>query len=138
LKLFTIGYGGRDPEEFLATLVAHGVRAVVDVRLRPERANPGIYARAAGEGKGIEGLLARGGIAYFPLVELGNVFLECDDWEERFGEYFRRVGDLLTARLGGVPEPFCLLCSERDARKCHRRVVAEHLAAKGYEVHHLA
>ena len=35
MKIFTVGYGGRKPAEFVALLKAKGVAAVVNVRLRP-------------------------------------------------------------------------------------------------------
>lgn len=77
MTFYTIGYGGRDPEEFLGLLAAHGVRAVADVRIRPERASMGAYTRARTPDKGIEHLLASRDIAYHPILELGNLFLDC-------------------------------------------------------------
>jgi uncharacterized protein (DUF488 family) len=137
VKVYSFGYGGRPPAEFIEILTREGVRAVVDVRLRPERASLGSYARAKTPDKGIEGLLARSGIAYHSMVELGNVFIECEDWKERYREYFPRVAEQLTARLAGVPEPFCLLCAERDASACHRQFILEYLASQGGEIGYL-
>jgi uncharacterized protein (DUF488 family) len=137
-KLFTAGYGGRTPAEFLGLLTRAGVRAVVDVRLRPDKASLGAFARAKSPDKGIEKLLAGAGIAYRSLPELGNVFLEYDDWQDRYPRYLERAGGLLLDRLAGVPEPFCLLCAEKRAADCHRRAVAEFLAARdGWAVEHL-
>jgi uncharacterized protein (DUF488 family) len=31
----------------------------------------------------------------------------------------------------------CLLCAEHDAQHCHRRIIAAHLTACGYDVQHL-
>ena len=36
MTVFTIGYGGRSKDDFLALLHAHDVKTVVDIRLRPD------------------------------------------------------------------------------------------------------
>jgi len=138
MKLYTIGYGGRDPDEFLRLLQGNGIRAVVDVRLRPDRSSMGTYARAKTPDKGVEGLLNRGGIQYFSLVELGNLFLDFEDWQTRYRNLIERAGDLLSERLRQVPQPFCLMCAEISAERCHRAIIAEYLASKGYDVQHIA
>ena len=56
--------------------------ARVDVRLRPDRASMGTYVRAKTPDKGIEAWLGAAGIGYVSLIELGNVFLDFDDWED--------------------------------------------------------
>jgi len=128
---FTIGYGGRPPEEFVGLLRAHGVATVADVRLRPDRASMGAYTRARSPEKGIEKLLADAGIGYRSLPELGNVFLDLGDWTAPYAELIDRAGDLLTRRLVELPGPFCLLCAEKRVAECHRKAVAEHLTARG-------
>ena len=138
MTFYSIGYGGRPPGEFLDLLSELGIRTVVDVRLRPDKAAMGAYSRARSADKGIERLLAERGIAYRPIVELGNPFLEFDDWRTPYQELLARAGDLLTARLSGVAEPFCLLCAEKRAADCHRTLIAEHLVAtRGWEVRHI-
>jgi uncharacterized protein (DUF488 family) len=126
---FTIGYGGRRPDAFVSLLAANGVRTIVDVRLRPDKASVGSYAKARESDKGIAGLLGRAGIGYLSLPELGNLFLDYPDWPTRYADFLGRVGPLLFDRL--TPEvhaPICLLCAEKKVTECHRRHVADYLA----------
>jgi uncharacterized protein (DUF488 family) len=135
---FTIGYGGRKPEELTRALADHGVRTVVDVRLRPDRASVGAYARAREADRGIAGLLARAGLGYVALPELGNLFLEDPDWAQRYERLLALAGPLLFDRLEGLPQPVCLMCAERDVTDCHRRHLAAHLQrAKGWAFTHI-
>src|SRR4051794_38568821 len=106
---YTIGYGGRGPEQFAQLLTDHGVRSLADVRIRPDRASMGAYTKARPADKGIERLLADRGIAYHSILELGNVFLELEDWRIPYRELLLRSGDLLTAGLLDLPRPFCLM-----------------------------
>jgi len=134
----TIGYGGRRPEEFLELLVGHGVRAVADVRIRPDRASMGAYARAKSPDKGIEKLLGDRGIEYHAILELGNLFRDMEDWRATYRAVFERAGDLLVGRLDGLPRPFCLMCAEKRVAECHRLVIADFLFAnRGWSVHHI-
>jgi uncharacterized protein (DUF488 family) len=135
---FTIGYGGRKPDEFVQLLAGHGVRTVIDVRLRPDRASLGYYTKAKEPDKGIAGLLGRSGIGYVSLPELGNLFLGYDDWQTRYGDFLDRAGPLLFDRIGDVPGPVCLLCAEKRVAECHRRHIAEYLArTRGWAFNHI-
>jgi uncharacterized protein (DUF488 family) len=138
LTFYTIGYGGRRPEEFCDLLVGHGVRAVADVRIRPDRASMGSYARARSHDKGIEKLLGDRGIEYHPILELGNLFRDREDWGPAYRAFFERAGDLLVGRLEGLPGPFCILCAEKRVSECHRLVIADFLVAnRGWTVEHI-
>jgi uncharacterized protein (DUF488 family) len=138
MKFYTIGYGGRAPQEFLEMLLAKDVKTVVDVRLRPDRARQGTWVKAGNPDKGIEKLLTEAGIGYVSLIELGNLFLEYTDWETRYQTLLDRTGDLLTERLSSIPAPFCLLCAEKKAADCHRRLIADFLVRrKGAQVEHI-
>ena len=138
MKFYTIGYGGRRPEELASLLVAHGVRSVADVRIRPDRASMGAFVKARTADKGIEKLLSERGIAYRSFLELGNMFREFDDWRGPYRELFDRAGTLLVGRLGELPEPFCLLCAEKCVSQCHRLVIADFLVAtRAWEAEHI-
>jgi uncharacterized protein (DUF488 family) len=138
VTFYTIGYGGRRPAEFVELLVEHGVRAVADVRIRPDRASMGAYARARTPDKGIERLLGDRGIAYHAILELGNLFRDLQDWHAVYRAFFERTGDLLVGRLERLAEPFCLMCAEKYAAECHRSVIADYLVAiRGWSVEHI-
>jgi uncharacterized protein (DUF488 family) len=137
-KFYTIGYGGRLPNDFASLLVAHGVRAVADVRIRPDRASMGAYVKASTPDKGIEKLLSDVGILYRSFLALGNMFKDLDDWRPPYRALFDRAGDLLVDGLEDMPVPFCLMCAEKRVSDCHRLVIAEFLVAtKGWTVEHL-
>ena len=138
MKFFTIGYGGRKPDEFASLLSLHGDRTVADLRIHPDRASMGAYVKARTADKGIERLLSERGIAYRSILELGNLFRDLDDWRAPYRALFERAGDLLAGRLGELPEPFCLLCAEKRVAECHRLVIADFLVAtKGWSVEHI-
>ncbi|HOY57604.1 MAG TPA: DUF488 domain-containing protein [Verrucomicrobiota bacterium] len=136
-RLFTVGYGGRKPEELTALLRSHGVITVVDVRLRPDRATLGAYAKAKTPDKRIEKLMRDAGLAYVSLVELGNLFVDFENWQSLYRELLEAAGPLLIQRLVVLPTPSCLLCCEKDPAQCHRRLIAEYLASRGWTIEHI-
>ncbi|MCC7542898.1 MAG: DUF488 domain-containing protein [Deltaproteobacteria bacterium] len=140
LTIWTIGYGGRAPNELVELLTKHGVETVVDVRLRPERAAMGVYVKASNPERGIQRVLSPHGIRYVSLVELGNVFVDLGDeaWREPYRQLLEHAGDLLVRRLETLDGPCALLCAERDPERCHRAELGSWLARhRGVTVEHL-
>lgn len=137
VKCHTTGYGGDTPSGFIAKFKQRGVGLVIDVRLRPDRACMTAFKRTKSPDQGIEKLLREGGISYLSVVELGNVFMDYDDWSARYQELIERAGDLLLRKVLELSVPFCLLCSEKDPSQCHRKHIADKLIALGYEVVHI-
>jgi uncharacterized protein (DUF488 family) len=135
---FTVGYGGRVPDEFAKLLAKQGVKTIVDVRLRPDKATMGSYVKAKEPDKGIAALLAKAGIGYVSLPELGNMFKDYDDWQTRYEKFLDVAGPLLFDRLTGIAGPICLMCAEKKVCDCHRRHVADYLTkAKGWKFTHI-
>jgi uncharacterized protein (DUF488 family) len=138
MKFYTIGYGGRLPDEFASLLVAHGVRSIADVRIHPDRASMGAYVKARTPDKGIEKLLNDRDIAYRSILELGNMFRDMDDWRAPYRALFERAGELLVGRLNDLPNPFCLMCAEKRVTECHRLVIADFLVStRGWAVENI-
>jgi uncharacterized protein (DUF488 family) len=137
MQVYTIGYGGRHPKDLLEILQHRGIERIIDVRLRPDRASMGVYAKARSADKGIQRLLAERGMAYTSMTELGNIFFGCDDWCERYQRLLESAADILFERLYAMPTPFCLLCAEREVTCCHRQLIADQLVQRGYDIEHL-
>jgi uncharacterized protein (DUF488 family) len=142
VRVLTIGHGTRSADELLACLRDAGARTLVDVRRFPSsRRNPQFNASA------LEPTLDSAGIAYRHAVELGGR-LSAEPGEERFAcigvAAFRSYAARMTrpewqAALDealAYPEP-CFMCAETPWWRCHRRLIAELLAACGHEVVHV-
>jgi uncharacterized protein (DUF488 family) len=138
----TIGHGKRPVEELVSLLQAARVRTVVDVRRFPgSRRNPQFNRDA------LAASLAATGIGYLHAVELGGR-LSNEPGEERFGcirvaafrSYAARMGterwQAALAEALAAPTP-CLMCAETPWTRCHRRLIAELLHARGQRVLHL-
>jgi uncharacterized protein (DUF488 family) len=128
-------------------LASHGVRQLVDIRtIRRSRTNPQFNeARLAR-------MLPRRGIAYVALPELGGRRPKAKRPPARSNEVwqntaFRNYADYAStrpfraglARLRALAKqtPSAIMCAEAPWWRCHRRIVADHLLARGVQVVHL-
>jgi len=144
MKLYTIGFTKKSASQFFETLRNAGVRRVVDVRLNNVSQ--------------LAGFTKKQDLAYFlekiddiryvhaPLLAPTQPLL--DSYKKRgakWSEYEHRFLDLIKDRqieASWAPEMRdgdCLLCSEERPDHCHRRLVAEYLAANidGIRIQHL-
>jgi len=138
----TIGHGTRSGEELVQVLLDAGVQTLVDVRRFPgSRRNPQF------NGPELAAAVAAAGIAYRHALELGGRRSR-EPGEDRFAcirvtafrSYAARMATeawqaALAAELE-QPAP-AFLCAETLWTKCHRRLIAELLHARGHEVVHL-
>jgi uncharacterized protein (DUF488 family) len=144
-KVFTIGFTQTTAEAFFERLFTNGVKRVIDVRLW-NRSQLAGFAKA----DDLAWFLRKmGGIDYrheplmAPTDEMLAAYrgkkLAWSDYETSFltlmqsREIEKRLDPALFADA-------CLLCSEKQAHRCHRRLGIEYLAKKwgrGLEVKHL-
>ena len=142
MRVYTIGHGTRSAEELVETLTTAGVRTLVDVRrFAGSRRNPQFNQPA------LAASLAEAAIAYRHAVELGGR-LSGEPGEERFScirvaafrSYAARMGtpewQEALARELTQPSP-AFMCAETPWWRCHRRLIAELMHARGERVVHL-
>jgi len=130
-KLFTIGYEGRDIDEFIDRLNRFRVSRLIDVREIPLSRKKGFSKSRLSE------RLANEGIDYVHVKELGspgkirNKLKQ--DWNyeyffKKFSEYLDTNKELIDRAYDFLSEKTnCLMCFERLPEKCHRTVVAQRI-----------
>jgi uncharacterized protein (DUF488 family) len=142
MRVHTIGHGARAATELVEMLEVADVRTLVDVRRFPGSRRHPQFGRAA-----LEGSLSAAGIEYVHVEELGGRRAH-EPGEEDFGciragafrSYAARMRTpAWQAALGGalVLAAACFMCAETLWWRCHRRLIAELLAARGNDVVHL-
>lgn len=137
--LFTIGYEGLTPERLHAALKDAGVAVLADVRAVANSRKRGFSKGALRTG------LAEAGLGYEHFRSLGTPksgreAARADDAGLMRRIYCEAVLDTADGGLAvdalaqlAAERPICLLCFERDPARCHRRVLAERLAPRGFE-----
>lgn len=146
MKLYTIGFTQKRAETFFGLLQHNGIQQVVDIRL-----NPGGQLSGFAKQEDLPYFLDRlaGGCRYIHMLELAPTKEILDEYRSGLSweEYAPRFQALMDERR--IPESLnqsvfleqvsCLLCSEAGPEKCHRRLVAERMAAHwpGVEIIHL-
>ena len=137
--LFTIGYEGLDPERLRDALRAAGVAVLADVRAVANSRKRGFSKGALKAG------LEEAGLGYAHLRALGTPKSGREAARAHDAGLMRRIycEEVLDTADGGLAlnaladlaaeRPVCLLCFERDPARCHRRVLAERLAPRGFE-----
>lgn len=142
--VWTIGHSTRTIDEFLAIVRAHGISAVADVRRFPgSKRHPHFAADALAE------RLPAEGIRYLRLPALGGRRAPQRDsrntgWKHAaFRAYADYIGTpefaeglrALTDAAAGAQVAF--MCAEAVWWRCHRRIIADVLTARGWEVRHI-
>ncbi|HEY6987824.1 MAG TPA: DUF488 domain-containing protein [Bryobacteraceae bacterium] len=147
LPFYTIGHSTRTIEAFLKLLRAAEVTLIVDIRSVPRsRTNPQYNKDTLPES------LAALQVGYAYIAELGGRRGKSNTaqpelnglWENwsfhNYADYaltpsFRSGMDQLIAL--GLEQRCTIMCSEAVWWRCHRRIVTDHLIARGERVFHL-
>ena len=142
--LFTVGHSTRSLDELVELLRAAGVTQVVDVRRFPgSRRHPQFGAERLAEG------LAAAGIAYGhepslggrrqPLPESVNTAWRNDQFRG-YADHMASAefaAGLAALQRAAAERPTAVLCAEAYWRQCHRQLLADAMAAAGWDVVHL-
>lgn len=149
MTIYTIGHSTRGIEDFVALLREFGIEAVADVRAFPaSRRNPQ-FSREA-----LERTLVGAGIEYAWFGrELGGYRKSSEGLGEASPnrgwriEGFRIYSDYagteafrtgLEALLAlAARRRTVIMCAEKIHTKCHRRIISDHLAARGHDIRHI-
>ena len=134
VSLHTIGYEGRDIDEFVNRLRDFGIGVLVDVRDIPLSRKEGFSKTPLSQ------YLKENNIEYVHLKELGSPKplrekVKSDgDYEYFFKEYSvyiqtqgQAVEDLYQITINNNS---CIMCFERDPFSCHRLIVAQEIKKK--------
>ena len=129
-KLFTIGYEGACPEDFVATLQRAGIQLIIDIRQLPQSRRRGFSKNQ------LTAILADADIEYYHVRQLGDPKHGRDAARAGRMDEFRQIFNAhmeLQASMDALAEtsllakqkPSALLCYERDYHHCHRAIVAQ-------------
>lgn len=141
MEVYTIGFTQRSAEDFFGALKRAGIRRLIDVRL-----NNTSQLAAFAKRDDLEFFLSEiCGADYVrvpeaaPTQDLLRSYRNGDiDWPTYEDRFLRLMEERRIERTVDweklLDRPSVLLCSERDADRCHRRLVVAYLAAAGWDV----
>jgi uncharacterized protein (DUF488 family) len=142
--IYSIGHGARPIEVLLGVLAGHGVRHLVDVRTAPGSAKHPQFGKDR-----LAATLRDAGIEYTWRKDLGgwrkpvttspHTALRSSGFRG-YADYmetpeFEAATSWLMDRARSEPTAF--MCAESLWSRCHRRMIADALTAKGWNVIHL-
>ncbi|MHB8841670.1 MAG: DUF488 domain-containing protein [Candidatus Aquicultor sp.] len=140
-EIYTIGHSNRSLDEFVELLKANGITKVVDVRTVPRsRHNPQFNIET------LPAALEEHGISYEHMAGLGGLRHPRKDsvntgWENQsfrgYADYMqtpefqRRINELIRQ---SDHERIAIMCAEAVPWRCHRRLIADALLIRGFQV----
>ena len=128
-KIFTIGFSGKKPEVFLEVMSAARISCVWDIRLWRTSAYVSYY-----NGDNLAAVLGNR-YEYHPafaptsdiLASYKDKKITWPEYEKRYRELLQKRNPLQNCNISEL-DRICLLCTEKTAIQCHRRLAAEYIA----------
>ncbi len=143
-ELFTVGYEGRTVDELIAYLHSKNVNCVLDVRQFPFSRKPGFSKNKLAQS------LRSTKIDYIHFGDLGapKPLRENLKLTGNYPSFFQEMDKYLDSKKDVIEEAYrhvmnmrcCLMCFERLAIKCHRRIVADRIKTRdgdGLQIKHI-
>jgi uncharacterized protein (DUF488 family) len=143
--LYTIGHSTRTLAELIATLQAHSIKTLVDIRAFPMSRRLPHFNREA-----LDEALKNAGIQYVWIKELGGyrkkTIAESPNLGLRNASFRNYADHMLSAEFEyaiqklivlAEASPTVYMCAERMYFSCHRMLVSDWLVAHGHEVLHI-
>lgn len=140
-EIWTLGYEGHSPESLTLRLREAGIQRVIDIRELPLSRKAGFSKRALALG------LAAAGIEYSHMRALGtprdirHAYKAGGDHADLRRGYLAhlRTQPAALKELEAIAsgERCALLCVEADPAGCHRTILGDRLARRGWRVHAL-
>lgn len=127
-ELFTVGYEGVGIDSFITRLKSYGINCLLDVREIPHSRRPAFSKSALSE------RLNQEHIQYVHLKELGSPkpIRENLRATKDYSDFFKNMETYLADKKETIENAYnyvidntcCLMCFERLAAQCHRKIVA--------------
>ena len=144
MTLWTIGHSTKPINEFLSLLQSHGIKRLIDVRTIPRSRHNPQFDRDT-----LARHLKTAKLEYVHRPELGGLRKPMKDsinggWKNTS---FRGYADYMqTERFGAALKtlmtdsrdvPTVMMCAEAVPWRCHRSLIADALAVRGWTVRHI-
>jgi uncharacterized protein (DUF488 family) len=129
-KIYSVGHSVHPIHEFTKILHSAGIELVADVRSYPvSHRHPQFNLEP------LSGSLAASGIIYMHLPALGGRREPLSYLEHMKSKEFAE--GILHLETLARDARTAYMCAEADWRHCHRSLISDHLASRGWEVIHI-
>jgi uncharacterized protein (DUF488 family) len=133
-QLFTIGYEGTNIDTFVAYLLANNIDCILDIRQLPFSRKPGFSKTELAQRPN------RAKIDYVHLADLGTPKPIRENLKSTrdYLTFFKTMDAYLANKKDAIEAAYnyvinhtcCLMCFERLAAECHRKIVARRIKAR--------